>query len=224
MKKLLLVLCLLSTVSTHAKGPVTLQGVITKVTDGDTVTISTSSRAIKIRLNCIDAPELSQEYGEVARETLNSLLYRQNVTVTLTNKDQYDRFIGTIYKNGNDINLAQVKNGHARVYTAYCRDKKYYIAEKEAKKLLLGLWGADTPQESPWEYRIKQKYNKALPDLSQFLPKTINAPAPDISICNKKRTCKEMSDCNEAKFYFTQCGLSHLDSNNDGIPCNSLCN
>ncbi|MCB1919582.1 MAG: excalibur calcium-binding domain-containing protein [Candidatus Competibacteraceae bacterium] len=32
-----------------------------------------------------------------------------------------------------------------------------------------------------------------------------------------------MSSCDEAKFYLTQCGVSSLDGNKDGIPCESLC-
>ena len=35
---------------------------------------------------------------------------------------------------------------------------------------------------------------------------------------------KEMASCrNEAKFYLSQCGLSHLDKDSDGIPCEKLC-
>jgi hypothetical protein len=41
--------------------------------------------------------------------------------------------------------------------------------------------------------------------------------------CGSKKYCKEMSSCAEAKFYLTQCGLSRLDRDGDGIPCESLC-
>ncbi len=29
--------------------------------------------------------------------------------------------------------------------------------------------------------------------------------------------------CEEAKFYLTQCGLTRLDRDGDGVPCESLC-
>ena len=41
--------------------------------------------------------------------------------------------------------------------------------------------------------------------------------------CSGKRTCKEMSSCEEARYYLEQCGLSRLDRDHDGVPCESLC-
>ncbi len=41
--------------------------------------------------------------------------------------------------------------------------------------------------------------------------------------CGHKRYCKDMSNCKEAMFYLNQCGLSKLDRDNDGIPCEALC-
>ncbi|PLX68821.1 MAG: hypothetical protein C0603_04835 [Denitrovibrio sp.] len=33
-----------------------------------------------------------------------------------------------------------------------------------------------------------------------------------------------MSSCSEALFYLKSCGLSKLDRDHDGIPCESICN
>ncbi|MFA9500632.1 excalibur calcium-binding domain-containing protein [Mannheimia sp. E30BD] len=41
--------------------------------------------------------------------------------------------------------------------------------------------------------------------------------------CEGKRTCSQMDSCEEARFYLTQCGVSNLDRDNDGIPCESIC-
>jgi Excalibur calcium-binding domain len=41
--------------------------------------------------------------------------------------------------------------------------------------------------------------------------------------CSAKRTCGEMSSCEEAKFYFEHCGLSRLDGDHDGVPCEKIC-
>ncbi|MDG4550760.1 MAG: thermonuclease family protein [Candidatus Contendobacter sp.] len=38
-----------------------------------------------------------------------------------------------------------------------------------------------------------------------------------------KWSCGQMASCEEARFYLTQCGLSRLDGDGDGRPCNSLC-
>lgn len=41
--------------------------------------------------------------------------------------------------------------------------------------------------------------------------------------CEGKKYCKEMKSCAEAKFYLTQCGLTRLDRDKDGIPCETIC-
>ena len=41
--------------------------------------------------------------------------------------------------------------------------------------------------------------------------------------CEGKRTCKEMDSCEKARFYLTQCSVSSLDRDNDGVPCESIC-
>jgi hypothetical protein len=52
------------------------------------------------------------------------------------------------------------------------------------------------------------------------------APAPGNKSnrsCGAKKTCGQMASCEEAMFYLTQCGLSRLDGDSDGVPCESLC-
>jgi hypothetical protein len=41
--------------------------------------------------------------------------------------------------------------------------------------------------------------------------------------CAGKRRCGEITSCEEAKFYLTQCGVKTLDGNHDGVPCEKLC-
>lgn len=43
-------------------------------------------------------------------------------------------------------------------------------------------------------------------------------------ICGAKRYCNQMVNCTEAEGYLRQCGLTQLDRDRDGIPCESLCN
>lgn len=41
--------------------------------------------------------------------------------------------------------------------------------------------------------------------------------------CIGKTTCGEMTSCEEAYFYLNICGVSGLDRDKDGIPCESIC-
>lgn len=60
---------------------------------------------------------------------------------------------------------------------------------------------------------------------SSYAPhKSASAPVAQTSQqCEGKKTCKEMSSCAEARFYLTQCGVSRLDGDGDGMPCEKLC-
>lgn len=42
--------------------------------------------------------------------------------------------------------------------------------------------------------------------------------------CGSKHTCGEMDSCDEAYYYLKTCGVTSLDRDKDGIPCESLCN
>lgn len=38
-----------------------------------------------------------------------------------------------------------------------------------------------------------------------------------------KRYCRQMNTCEEALFYLNQCGVTTLDGDRDGLPCEALC-
>ena len=42
-------------------------------------------------------------------------------------------------------------------------------------------------------------------------------------LCKKKKYCKNMSSCEEAKFYLEVCKYTSLDKDGDGIPCENVC-
>lgn len=41
--------------------------------------------------------------------------------------------------------------------------------------------------------------------------------------CNCSKTCDQMACCDEAYFQLNQCGCSRRDGDNDGVPCESIC-
>ena len=42
--------------------------------------------------------------------------------------------------------------------------------------------------------------------------------------CSYSPYCYQLSSCSEAYYYLNTCGLNRLDGDNDGIPCETLCN
>ena len=45
----------------------------------------------------------------------------------------------------------------------------------------------------------------------------------DFSCSDNKRYCGEMRSCDEAYFFLSECWVSGLDGDQDGIPCEKLC-
>lgn len=42
--------------------------------------------------------------------------------------------------------------------------------------------------------------------------------------CNDgKRVCGDMTSCADARFHLEQCGMSRLDGDSDGTPCEKIC-
>jgi endonuclease YncB( thermonuclease family) len=199
-----------------------LEGKVVGVHDGDTVTLLIAgNQQVKIRLAQIDAPELAQAFGEKSRQSLADLVFSQNVKVEKETIDKYGRTVGTIIVDGVDANREQVKRGMAWVYQQYMHDQTLLADEEKARQAKVGLWADSNPMR-PSEYRHGGK-NAKVPKTEQA-PKVERTDSQSNYTCGEKRYCKEMTSCDEAKFYLTQCGLNRLDRDGDGVPCESICN
>ena len=135
----------------------TLQGTVTRVSDGDTLQISMSAsgksiKPIKLRIQGIDAPEICQSGGKAARDALRARLLRQSVTLTTQARDQFGRVIARVEHRGQDVGAWLVSNGHAWS-DAYRSNPGPYAAEQSAaQKSALGLW-AQRPAIEPKQWR-----------------------------------------------------------------------
>ncbi len=143
-----------------------LQGKVIKVTDGDTVNVLTSDNEThRIRLSGIDAPEKKQAFGNKSKQALADDIDGKIVTVEFNKLDKYQRVVGKIMFNGQDVNLHQIQRGLAWHYKKYEKEQDvedrsiYANAEFVAQRNKLGLW-ADTNPTPPWDFR-KQKREAA---------------------------------------------------------------
>ncbi|MFA5921122.1 MAG: thermonuclease family protein [Methylococcaceae bacterium] len=198
-----------------------LEGHVVAVHDGDTVTLLIAgNQQVKIRLVQIDAPETSgQAFGQRSQQSLSDIVFNKNVRVEKDTIDKYGRTVGTIFVDGLDANREQVKRGMAWAYRKYLHDQSLLEVEDEARRAKIGLWSDQNPMP-PWEYRHGGKNGSVTNQVAQKAEPT---STPVNSSCGSKCYCKEMTSCEEARFYLTQCGLSHLDKDSDGIPCEKLC-
>lgn len=197
-----------------------LEGRVVGVHDGDTVTLlMAGNQQVKIRLAQIDAPESDQAFGQRSKESLSDMVFNKNIRVEKETIDKYGRTVGTIFVDGLDANREQIRRGMAWAYQKYMHDQSLLQVEDQARKSKVGLWSDANPMP-PWEYRHGGKNNSVT---NQVKPKTETTSPQVNSSCGSKRYCKEMTSCEEAKFYLNQCGLSRLDGDGDGIPCEKIC-
>ncbi len=95
-------------------------GRVTAIIDGDTVEVE----GCRIRLALIDAPEIDELNGELAKEFLESLI----PVGTLVKVDQdngqpfdiYGRIVAVIYRGSINVNAALLEDGVAKLFKRYC--------------------------------------------------------------------------------------------------------
>jgi endonuclease YncB( thermonuclease family) len=95
--------------------------------------------------------------------------------------------------------------------------------QNQAKQAPRGLWAQSDPTP-PWEWRkqhpstFSSQPSAAVSSVATPANTTTHDPG-----CGNKKHCSEMSSCEEAKYYFAQCGVKSLDGDGDGVPCEKLC-
>jgi micrococcal nuclease len=137
-------------------------GTVTRVADGDTLTIEKDGRRERIRLCGIDAPEKSQPLGQESKQALERMALGKQVAFTAIEKDRYGRTVAEVFVLGEPehfINGDMVEAGLAYHYAQYsgkCPNGNA-IAEAEtlAKSKRSGVW-ADARAIKPWDYRKTQ--------------------------------------------------------------------
>jgi micrococcal nuclease len=126
-----------------------LSGVVTRVSDGDTLWVrpDDGSRPVKLRMQGIDAPERCQPWGPQATAALSGRVLNQRVQVRTRAYDDYQRAIGSLLFNGEDIAAWMVREGHAWSYRYRRSPGPYAAQEQEARAAKRGLFAESTAIE-----------------------------------------------------------------------------
>lgn len=126
-------------------------GSIIRVIDGDTYIFQTTEGSVIVRMYGIDAPERDQPFSKESADFLK-LYLNKDVVTKINGTYRYRRSLGTLYVDGQDINLLSIKNGCAWHFKRYSSDMQYADAEEYARKNKVGLWELDNPVP-PWNWR-----------------------------------------------------------------------
>jgi micrococcal nuclease len=129
-----------------------------KFYDGDNITIMHNGIKAQVRLACIDAPELKQAKGQVARKALKALVNNQPFELNILGRDRIGRFMAEILSDRGNINKLLVAQGYAEFYNPSGKGCEGYSEfQKDAQAQHLGIWVSGINIKSPQEFR-KESY------------------------------------------------------------------
>ena len=115
---------------------------VTEVIDGDTFKTEAGST---IRLLGINAPEINDPGGDIAKQMLVCLVMGGNVRLErdVTDKDDYGRFLRYVFVDGEFVNAEMIRMGYAEL-RFYPPDTLYHRDMRELEKIAIrnrsGLW------------------------------------------------------------------------------------
>ena len=95
---------------------------------------------------------------------MSELVFGKDVELRVYGLDKYGRTLATVFVDGKDVCLEEVRLGYAWVYQHYIGQAltdiqtSYQQAEIEARAQRRGLWQQGNPAPiPPWEYRHPQR-------------------------------------------------------------------
>lgn len=151
----------------------TLEGVVQRVVDGDTVIVVSGGKKYNIRIAGIDAPERRQPGGKEATTAMRELALKRRSRVEYYKRDRYGRLIGVLWIPEPrcrraicppvlDAGLELVRRGLAWHFKRYQREQSeddreaYSEAEIAARETGRGLW-ASGDAIAPWDWRRSRR-------------------------------------------------------------------
>jgi endonuclease YncB( thermonuclease family) len=150
-------LCAFLSTSAAAVRGASLFGKVTEVNSGDVITISNLNRPVRVRLLGVDAPEIDQVFGDVAKKHLADLVYDKSVLVEYSGIDGDHSVNGRVLLEGADIGAQMIRDGAAWVdpsnqHRLSATDREVYQqSEVAARSERRGLWQQENPV-APWEF------------------------------------------------------------------------
>ncbi len=175
MKKFLLILLfvvLLTPLAISEAGQQEGHYQVTHVVDGDTFDATDGHIIFRVRVVGMDAPEYQQSFWKWATTELRKLIEGKEIVIHPIGKglDRYNRILGQVLLNGEDISLLMIRRGFAFYYRPRCRDypedKRLYEydptpcvnAEAEAQASHLVIW-SDKFMELPCQFRREHPHH-----------------------------------------------------------------
>jgi len=208
----------------QAAPPKSVQGLVTQVTDGDSVWLTPPGKPpLEVRLRDIDAPESCQPWGAEARQALADLVLNKVATLQVSGRDSYGRTVGALSIDDLNVSRHLVENGHAWSVRTRWDQGPLVKQEKMARALSRGLHGSPGAIQ-PKDFRTR--HGACAPGQAPTsqsapvdLPQRVSAAPASTFRCDGRTHCSQMSSCSEARYFLANCPGVKMDGDRDGIPC-----
>ena len=133
-------------------GPRSLEGLVVKVVDGDTIHVRTGDRVEKVRYIGMNTPEVhhptrgEEPGGRAASDVNRQLVAGRHVRLELDvqDRDRYGRLLAYVWVGETMINAELVARGYAQVMTVppNVRYQQLFLQlQRDAREAGRGLWG-----------------------------------------------------------------------------------
>ena len=161
----LLVLCAFLCTSAAAVKAASLFGKVIEVNSGDVITIYNLNRPVRVRLMGVDAPEMNQSFGDVAKKHLTDLVFEKSVLVEYAGIGSDSSLTGRVLLNDADIGAQMIRDGVAWFDSVSgnrlsANDREVYQqSEQAARTEKRGLWQQENPV-APWEFVRAEKMRR----------------------------------------------------------------
>jgi endonuclease YncB( thermonuclease family) len=137
-----------------------LYGTVTKISDGDTITVEIGGRSTPVRLIGVDTPEtiapdqpigcFGQRASDYTKQTLTRRIVRLEIPRIGDSEDAYGRTLAYVYLDTNGdgryehlFNEDLITSGLARTTTfSHAHRREFERLREEAESREVGLWGA----------------------------------------------------------------------------------
>jgi endonuclease YncB( thermonuclease family) len=113
---------------------------VVRIGDGDTFEVLRpgETRRLRIRLEGVDAPELSEVFGRESTAFLRRLVFDRVVRIIGRDMDRYGRLVARVLVDDRDASTALLRAGLA--CHAYARDAALAHEEAQARAAGVGFW------------------------------------------------------------------------------------
>src|SRR5258708_23914441 len=158
MKITRIVLPLFLLLITSPASAIVLRAKVAEVRDGKSLVVVNTGRSLTVILVAVDTPDLLQEYGDVARDHLASLVLGKEVQVEFTQL-QTTNVVGKVAYDNADIGLQIIRDGVAWYDKSNDQDLSgaertvYAAAEQAARTERRGPWHDGSPMP-PWVWPL----------------------------------------------------------------------